>query len=225
MLIASEPSIFVHAVPSIIAIARFDFASTRGVIGRRPISTIEAQTTKGRVEVSNVRREHGFSLLCIPYGNSLVVQEGRVNGEREDRSLGARASRSEEVARAMHTLIFNGEVAASNFLRIDEKASRLRTSHTPVREALMTLKAEGFVESEPRKGFRALPLAPEDIDDAFSVLGYLSGEINARAAARFIANKLGGEIDVGCGGRSYFGGRSELPAAASAASAASEITR
>ncbi|WP_167045575.1 GntR family transcriptional regulator [Salinibacterium sp. ZJ454] len=113
-----------------------------------------------------------------------------MSGEHEGGSLGARASLSEEVARAMRTLILNGEVAAGDFLRIDEMASRLGTSHTPVREALMTLKVEGFVESEPRKGFRVLPLAPEDIDDAFSVLAYLSGEINARAAARITANEL-----------------------------------
>lgn len=105
-------------------------------------------------------------------------------------SLSVRASLSEEAADSLRASILSGDLAAGSRLRIEDTAERLGTSPTPVREALTALRVEGFVEYEPRKGFRVLPLAPEDIDDVFDILSFLLGEINARAASRITPEEL-----------------------------------
>ena len=89
---------------------------------------------------------------------------------------------SEEVADAIRTLIVTGQVRGGDFLRLEQMASELGVSRTPVREALLLLRAEGFVELQPRKGFIASSVRRRDIEDLFMVQGSISGELAARAA-------------------------------------------
>lgn len=98
--------------------------------------------------------------------------------------IAARIPLADEVAATLRTQILDGDLAADSFIRIEDMAARLGTSPTPVREALMTLRVEGFVEQEPRRGFRVLPLSLADINDVFSVISFVSGEIAARATRR-----------------------------------------
>ncbi|MCL4132793.1 UNVERIFIED_CONTAM: hypothetical protein GTU68_000548 [Idotea baltica] len=56
-------------------------------------------------------------------------------------------------------------------------------SRTPVREAALTLAAQGLVEMRPRKGVRILALSPDDMRDIYDVLTELES-LSAENAAR-----------------------------------------
>lgn len=52
-----------------------------------------------------------------------------------------------------------------NSFVIDQVALRLGVSHTPVREAVRRLEAEGFLRYEPRKGVKVRPLDLAEFDE------------------------------------------------------------
>jgi DNA-binding GntR family transcriptional regulator len=56
-----------------------------------------------------------------------------------------------------------------------EIALSLGMSRTPVREALIRLQQEGFVEIIPRRGVRVLPVSPNDMRDIYQILTALEG--------------------------------------------------
>jgi DNA-binding GntR family transcriptional regulator len=56
-----------------------------------------------------------------------------------------------------------------------EIALSLGMSRTPVREALIRLQQEGFVEIIPRRGVRVLPVSPSDMRDIYQILTALEG--------------------------------------------------
>lgn len=90
---------------------------------------------------------------------------------------------SSYAASSVRELIVSGQMLPHEQLNLDDIASWLGISATPVREGLLTLRVEGFVDSVPRLGFRVHPLTPEDVADAFLVHSDVSGELAARAAA------------------------------------------
>ncbi len=51
-----------------------------------------------------------------------------------------------------------------------EVALALGMSRTPVREALIRLQQEGFVEVIPRRGVRVLPVSPTDMKEIYEIL-------------------------------------------------------
>jgi DNA-binding GntR family transcriptional regulator len=63
-------------------------------------------------------------------------------------------------------------------------ASQLGVSRTPVREALRTLVAEGFLRVVPRTGYMVLPLRPEEVREIYHMRLLLEGEAAALAARR-----------------------------------------
>ncbi|MGB0971850.1 MAG: GntR family transcriptional regulator [Mycobacterium sp.] len=95
----------------------------------------------------------------------------------------ARPQLAEDVARIVRRRIFDGTYAAGTYVRLDQLADGLGISVTPVREALVELKAEGLLEQQPRRGFVVRPVTVRDIADVSDVQAYLGGELAARAAA------------------------------------------
>lgn len=65
-----------------------------------------------------------------------------------------------------------------------ELALQLGMSRTPVREALIRLENEGFVEVVPRRGFRVTALTQHDIREINEVLTHLEAGAAERLAAR-----------------------------------------
>ncbi|BAH51073.1 GntR family transcriptional regulator [Rhodococcus opacus] len=63
-------------------------------------------------------------------------------------------------------------------------------SATPVREGLLTLRSEGFVETVPRRGFLVLPFTRQDVRDLFWVQPQLAGELASRAAKRITRHQI-----------------------------------
>jgi DNA-binding GntR family transcriptional regulator len=97
---------------------------------------------------------------------------------------------SEEVAGHLRTLIMSGRVRPGERIRLEEVAEQLGVSITPVREALLTLRGEGMVELEPRRGYVVAPMSRQDILDVFTLQGDIAGELAARVAARITASEL-----------------------------------
>lgn len=101
-----------------------------------------------------------------------------------------RAPVSEEVAVHLRSQIMSGRVRPGERIRLEEVAEQLGVSITPVREALLTLRGEGMVELEPRRGYVAAPMSRQDILDVFTLQGDIAGELAARVAGRVTAEQL-----------------------------------
>ncbi|GAB25026.1 MAG TPA: GntR family transcriptional regulator [Gordonia polyisoprenivorans] len=91
---------------------------------------------------------------------------------------------TDEVADHLRTRIMTGEIRPGEFIRLDETASALGCSVTPVREALVTLRGEGLVRSSPHRGFIVESLGRGDIVDIF----WMQAELSARLATHAIAD-------------------------------------
>jgi DNA-binding GntR family transcriptional regulator len=102
----------------------------------------------------------------------------------------ARPQLAEDVARFVRRRIFDGTYAASQFIRLDHLAVELGISVTPVREALVALKAEGLLSQQLHRGFMVLPVTCRDITDVSNVQAYMGGELAARAAAQISDEEL-----------------------------------
>ncbi|MEO6795140.1 MAG: GntR family transcriptional regulator [Mycobacterium sp.] len=90
---------------------------------------------------------------------------------------------SEAVARVVRKRIFDGGYAAGEYVRLDQLATELGISVTPVREALVELRAEGLLDQQPHRGFVVLPVTKRDLADVADVQAFVGGELAARAAA------------------------------------------
>jgi DNA-binding GntR family transcriptional regulator len=93
-----------------------------------------------------------------------------------------RAQLSDDLASYVRELIMSGHLKPGEHVRIDHMAKELGISPTPVREGLLALRGEGFVQLEPRRGFVVSPLSRQDVADLFMVTANVAGELAARAA-------------------------------------------
>lgn len=88
---------------------------------------------------------------------------------------------SDEASSYVRALIMSGSLRPGAQIRPEVLAEALQISTTPVREALQSLRVEGFLELVPRKGFQVAPLTGKDIRDIFRVQALIGGELAARA--------------------------------------------
>jgi DNA-binding GntR family transcriptional regulator len=107
-----------------------------------------------------------------------------------DPEFAARPQLSEDVARYVRRRIFNGTFRAGEYLRLDQLAVELGISVTPVREALLNLRAEGLLAQQPRRGFMVLAVTARDIADVANVQAFIGGELAARAAEHITEAQL-----------------------------------
>ncbi|MBV9089583.1 MAG: GntR family transcriptional regulator [Mycobacteriaceae bacterium] len=102
----------------------------------------------------------------------------------------ARPQLSDDVARYVRQRIFEGTYGAGEYVRLEQVAAELGISVTPVREALLQLRAEGLLVQQPRRGFMVLPVTGRDIADVSDVQAHIGGELAARAATRITEEQL-----------------------------------
>jgi len=69
--------------------------------------------------------------------------------------------------------IRNGNLESNEKVNEQDICQQLDISRTPVREALIQLAADGFLESAPRRGFRVKPLTRKEGQDIYEVLSVL----------------------------------------------------
>lgn len=69
-------------------------------------------------------------------------------------------------------------------------ASQLKTSKTPVRDALTQLVREGFIEKVPFKGYTVTQVSRQDMIDIFDVRSMLEGMAARRAAERMTPGEI-----------------------------------
>lgn len=91
---------------------------------------------------------------------------------------------STEVRDYIQHLIMSGRLSAGDRLRVEHLAEHLKLSVTPVREALVELFADGFVERRVRRGYVVAKLTCSGFEDRILVLAMVAGELAARAADR-----------------------------------------
>jgi DNA-binding GntR family transcriptional regulator len=83
----------------------------------------------------------------------------------------AAQSVTDRVYEAIRERIIRGELAAGSFVRQDELSQAMGVSRTPIREALMRLVSDGYVERVHRRGFR---IAEESVRDLLALYPIIS---------------------------------------------------
>lgn len=86
--------------------------------------------------------------------------------------------------------ILQGTLEPGSRLRAEALAERLRSSRTPVREALLLLAREGLVEIEPRRGASVRAFDAADVSDLYEVRGLIEPHAAALAAERIGDDEL-----------------------------------
>ncbi|MDA3644211.1 GntR family transcriptional regulator [Saccharopolyspora indica] len=115
--------------------------------------------------------------------------------ERSNPLRGGKSRRQqlpEEVASYVRELIMTGQARPGEFLRMEPIAEALGVSNTPVREGLLALRSEGFVQLVPRRGFVVAQVSRQDVHDMFWTQAQFAGELAARAARRITQQELAG---------------------------------
>lgn len=73
------------------------------------------------------------------------------------------------VADVLREAILRNILIAGQQLRQGDIARQLGVSHTPVREALRRLEAEGLVRLQPNRGFMVSVLSPEEVGELYEI--------------------------------------------------------
>lgn len=71
--------------------------------------------------------------------------------------------------------ISNGTLSAGDKINEVQISEELNVSRTPVREALVQLAADGYLQNLPRKGFRVQTLNTQRVRQLYEVIGTLDG--------------------------------------------------
>lgn len=93
------------------------------------------------------------------------------------------ASVGQEVREYVRHLIMTGRLRTDDRLRVEHIAAQLKISVTPVREALVELMGEGFVNRRRRRGYVVSKLTRSGFEDRVLVLAMVTGELAFRAAS------------------------------------------
>jgi DNA-binding GntR family transcriptional regulator len=120
----------------------------------------------------------------------MTEEQDRLSDLGEPVSSAPRRQLPEEVAAYVRELILSGRVKQGEFLRLEPIAEALGVSNTPVREGLLSLRAEGLVNLVPRRGFAVGSFTKQDVEDLFWAQATIGGELAARAAAKITKQDL-----------------------------------
>jgi len=114
---------------------------------------------------------------------------------RPRRGKGTRESLVDQAYREIRRRILDNEYPPAHQVLEHELAAELGMSRTPVREALIRLKNEKFVQIIPRHGMRVVPLSLDDLRDVYEVLTALE----LMAIERLIRAGANGKVNAALG--------------------------
>jgi DNA-binding GntR family transcriptional regulator len=86
--------------------------------------------------------------------------------------------------------IVSGNIKPGERVWEKEICSKLNISRTPVREALMKLEAEKFIQIIPHRGFIVRELTLKEIQEIYDVVGCLEGRAAAKTVATLDSQQL-----------------------------------
>jgi DNA-binding GntR family transcriptional regulator len=95
-----------------------------------------------------------------------------------------RQTLKQEAAQYIRDQILSGALKPGSKIDQDRVADDLGISRIPVREAIITLEAEGMVETIARRGAFVAAITPTDIRDHYEMYGVLSGLAAKRSATQ-----------------------------------------
>jgi DNA-binding GntR family transcriptional regulator len=110
-------------------------------------------------------------VMAMDFGTATSFQPRRV-----------RLTLKQEAAQYIRDKILSGALRPGSKIDQDRVAEDLGISRIPVREAIITLEAEGLVETIARRGAFVAALTPSDIRDHYEMYGLLSGLAAKRSA-------------------------------------------
>jgi len=138
--------------------------------------------------------------------HSITRQDGRLRTDdrQPGRLLGgpiaARVVRADslrsQVRRALEAALVAGELRAGETYSAPSLAEEFGVSATPVREAMLDLVKDGFVEVVRNKGFRVLEVSEADLDQISQIRLLLEVPTTVRAAAVLTAENFEHLADV-----------------------------
>lgn len=76
----------------------------------------------------------------------------------------------EALRRELTERIVTGELASGDPIRLVATASALGVSVTPLRESLVQLEADGFVSSDPGRGYSVAVMSVEEVDEIYPLI-------------------------------------------------------
>ena len=117
--------------------------------------------------------------------DAVTAAERALPSRREaDARSAAQETRSAQAYAELKRRVLDNEFPPGTFFLEQELADLLDMSRTPIREALVRLANEGFVEIRPRHGMRVLPISAADMREIYVILTALEPEVAAEVAAR-----------------------------------------
>ena len=100
-------------------------------------------------------------------------------------SIGSPVSIREKVYRAVRNEILNGNIAPGERMIETRLAQQIKTSRTPVREALHMLEREGLLEAIPRVGYRVKQMSWGEVEEICEIRA-----VNEVLAARWAMKRI-----------------------------------
>jgi DNA-binding GntR family transcriptional regulator len=104
----------------------------------------------------------------------------------------------QQVVEAVLADVFQGRLKAGQHLITQELAERFQVSHTPVREALITLAGMGIVDWQPNRGATVRQVTRRDVEEICQVRRLLECAATRRACGRIGLRELQGLRDEFC---------------------------
>lgn len=117
----------------------------------------------------------------------------RLTGHAEERL----SSRAEVITQALRGAIISGEIPPGQVLFEGDLARRFGVSKTPVRESLNVLRAQGFLQVIPYRGYLVAPISIADVKDLFEARIALEEAIAELAAERISEEALARLAEIG----------------------------
>ena len=100
------------------------------------------------------------------------------------------ASAADTIRVDLEEAILSGRLPAGGRVNADDHARRMGVSHIPVREALRTLQADGWIVQRRNQGAFVRDRDPRELADLFEVRTCLEGNVAVLAAHRRTAAQL-----------------------------------
>jgi DNA-binding GntR family transcriptional regulator len=87
------------------------------------------------------------------------------------------ASLREQLYMYLRNEIQQGKIEPGASINIDKMSRELGISKTPLKEAIIKLESEGFVNFLPRRGVQVRALTQQELKDYYEIIGYLESGV------------------------------------------------